>query len=216
MISMCRVVSCVVGRGCLLWPVCSLGKTLSLCPTSFCIPGISWLPIFVPDYTVHPGTFNSFQFVAITNCVAAMNILLWSWWTRKCSSRGFPVGLVVKNLPAMQEMQVQSLGGKIPWRRKWQPTPIFLPWQIPWTEEPRGLQSMESQRVRHDWITKEQPGGSHMPESSEATTIEPVLKTLAVPTAEPMHCNYGNPSTLEPRSVAGRATAVRLCTATRL
>ena len=36
------------------------------------------------------------------------------------------------------------------WRRKWQPTPIFLPWQIPWTEGPRGLQSMESQRVRHD------------------------------------------------------------------
>ena len=29
-----------------------------------------------------------------------------------------------------------------------------------------------------------------MPESSEATTIEPVLKTLAAPSAEPMHCNY--------------------------
>ena len=32
--SMCRVFSCVVGRGCLLWPVCSLGKTVSLCPAS--------------------------------------------------------------------------------------------------------------------------------------------------------------------------------------
>ena len=43
---------------------------------------------------------------------------------------GFPVGLVVKNLPAMQEMretQVRSLGGKIPWRRTWQSTPVFLP-----------------------------------------------------------------------------------------
>ena len=37
--SMCRVFSCVVGRGCLLWPVCSLGKTVSLCPASFCTQG---------------------------------------------------------------------------------------------------------------------------------------------------------------------------------
>ena len=52
--SMCRVVSCVVGRGCLLWAVCSFGKTVSLYPASFCIPrpnlpvtpGISWLPAF--------------------------------------------------------------------------------------------------------------------------------------------------------------------------
>ena len=41
--------------------------------------------------------------------------------------------------------------GKIPWRRKWQPAPVFHAWRIPWTEEPRGLQSMGSQRVRHDW-----------------------------------------------------------------
>ena len=39
---------------------------------------------------------------------------------------------------------------KIPWRRKWQPTPIFLPRESPWTEEPGGLQSIGSQRVGHD------------------------------------------------------------------
>ena len=42
----------------------------------------------------------------------------------------FPSGPVVKNLPAMQETReapVQSLGGMILWRRKWQPTPVFLP-----------------------------------------------------------------------------------------
>ena len=33
----------------------------------------------------------------------------------------------VKRLPAMWETRVRSLGGKIPWRRKWQPTPVFLP-----------------------------------------------------------------------------------------
>ena len=34
---------------------------------------------------------------------------------------------------------------KIPWRRAWQPTPVFLPGESPWTEEPGGLQSMELQ-----------------------------------------------------------------------
>ena len=34
---------------------------------------------------------------------------------------------MVKNLPAMQETQVQSLGQEIPWRREWLPTPVFLP-----------------------------------------------------------------------------------------
>ena len=44
--------------------------------------------------------------------------------------------------------------GKIPGRRKWQPTPVFLPilaWKIPWTEEPGRLQFMGSQRTGHDW-----------------------------------------------------------------
>ena len=45
----------------------------------------------------------------------------------KSVRRAFPGGLVVKNPTAKQEMQVQSLGGKIPWRRKWQPTSVLLP-----------------------------------------------------------------------------------------
>ena len=44
--------------------------------------------------------------------------------------------------------------GKIPWRRAWQPTPVFTPGASPWTEEPGGLQSMGLQRVGHDWATK--------------------------------------------------------------
>ena len=32
----------------------------------------------------------------------------------------------------------------------------ILAWKIPWTEEPGGLQSMGSQRVRHDWVTRQQ------------------------------------------------------------
>ena len=49
----------------------------------------------------------------------------------------------------MQETWV----GKIPWRRKWQPDPA---WEIPWTEEPGGVQFMGPQRVGHDLVTKEQ------------------------------------------------------------
>ena len=39
--------------------------------------------------------------------------------------------------------------GKIPWRRKWQPTPVFLDWKIPWTENPGGLQFMGSHMTRN-------------------------------------------------------------------
>ena len=50
----------------------------------------------------------------------------------------------------MQETWVR----KIPWRRAWQPTPVFLPGESPWTEEPGGLQFTGLQRVRQDWATK--------------------------------------------------------------
>ena len=45
--------------------------------------------------------------------------------------------------------------GKVPWRRKGQPTPAFLPGESPWTEEPGGY-SPGGHRVRHDWETKQQ------------------------------------------------------------
>ena len=47
-------------------------------------------------------------------------------------------------------MQVQSLGREDPLRRKWQPTPVCLPGESPWTEEPGGLQPTGLQRVGHD------------------------------------------------------------------
>ena len=40
---------------------------------------------------------------------------------------GFPGGSVVKNAPAMQKMQVQSLGREDPLEKEWQPTPVSLP-----------------------------------------------------------------------------------------
>ena len=44
--------------------------------------------------------------------------------------------------------------GRFPWRRAWKPTPVSLPGDSLWTEEPGRLQTIGSQRVRHDWVTK--------------------------------------------------------------
>ena len=67
------------------------------------------------------------------------------------ASRGFPGDSVVKDLPAVQEMPVRSLGREDPLEKEMATHSSTLVWRIPWTEEPGGLQFMESQRVRHDW-----------------------------------------------------------------
>ena len=56
----------------------------------------------------------------------------------------------VKNLPAMQETQVQSLGWEDPLEKEMGTHSSILAWKIPWTEEPGRLQSMGLQRVGHD------------------------------------------------------------------
>ena len=57
---------------------------------------------------------------------------------------------MVENLPVMQETQVQSLGWEDPLEKGMTTQSSNLAWRIPWTEEPGGLQSIESQRVGHD------------------------------------------------------------------
>ena len=56
----------------------------------------------------------------------------------------------VKNLPAMQETQVQSLGWEDPLEKEMGTHSSILAWKIPWTEEPGRLQSTGLQRVGHD------------------------------------------------------------------
>ena len=57
---------------------------------------------------------------------------------------------IVKHLPAMQEMWVGSLGGEDPLEKEMAAHSSILAWGIPWTEEPGGILSMGSQRVKHD------------------------------------------------------------------
>ena len=75
----------------------------------------------------------------------------------KGASVDFSGGSVVKNPLEMQETQVQSPGLEDPLEKEMATHSSVLAWEIPWTEEPGGLQSVELQRVEHDWVTKRQP-----------------------------------------------------------
>ena len=59
----------------------------------------------------------------------------------------------VKNLSAVQETGVQSLGWEDPLKKEMATHSSILAWKISWTDGPGGLQSMGSQRVGHDWAT---------------------------------------------------------------
>ena len=63
------------------------------------------------------------------------------------------VAQLVKNLPAMQETWVWSLGWEDPLEKGMATHSSILSWRIPQTEEPGGLQSMWSRRVRYNWAT---------------------------------------------------------------
>ena len=61
---------------------------------------------------------------------------------------------MVKNLPAVQETWVRSLGQKDPLEKKMATHSSILAWEIPWTEGPGELWAMGFQRVRHDLAIK--------------------------------------------------------------
>ena len=95
------------------------------------------------------------------------------WFTSSCSAHGkktherFPrvlffipgtwtslVAQTVKCLSTMRKTWVRSLGREDPLEKEMAIHSSTLAWKIPWTEEPGRLQSMGSQRVRHDWVTE--------------------------------------------------------------
>ena len=68
----------------------------------------------------------------------------------------FLVALTVKNLPAMLETQVRSLGQEDPLEKEMAARSSILAWRIPGTEETGGLQTIGLQRLREDWVTEQQ------------------------------------------------------------
>ena len=88
-------------------------------------------------------------------------VMVNSWWFLQVGrAGGIPkrmhpalVAQMVKNLPTMQEMPVQSLGQEDPLEKGMATHFSILAWRMPRTEEPGELQSMGSQRTGHSWVT---------------------------------------------------------------
>ena len=77
------------------------------------------------------------------------SVLCWHY----SSVSPIPVAQTVKNLTAMQETRVRSLGQEDPLEKGMASHSSILAWRIPWTEEPVGLQSLGLLRVGHNWVT---------------------------------------------------------------
>ena len=84
----------------------------------------------------------------ITQCSHGCDFYWFVWYMMSAL-----VAQRVKNLPAVQETQVQSLGWENLLEEGMATHSSILAWRIPWTEEPGGVQSMGSQRIGHDWAT---------------------------------------------------------------
>ena len=98
------------------------------------------------------------QYSGLKNSMDCVVHIVSKSWTRLSDFHfpvRFPGGLDSKE----STYQCRRLGfdpwvGKIHWRRAWPPTPVFLSGESPWTKMPGRLQSMGSQRVRHNWAAK--------------------------------------------------------------
>ena len=104
----------------------------------------------IPHSQCAPISFSSFHPYSRHRFVFHIFVLFGDHlgeWTSLVAQR-------LKHLPPSGNPGFDPWVGKIPWRRKWQPTPVFLPEESREQEEPGGLQSMGSQRVGHDSLTK--------------------------------------------------------------
>ena len=89
-----------------------------------------------------------------------------AWWASLVSQ-------TVKNLPAMWETWVRSLGWEDPLEKGMATHPSILAWRSPWREKPGGLQFMGSQTVRYKWATKRSVAGSLVGRESCLTQMCP-------------------------------------------
>ena len=96
------------------------------------------------------GNGNPLQCSCLENPRDAQSGLLLSESDPEYPLGAFLVAQIVKNVPAMQETQVQSLGRKDLLEKRMATHSTILAWRIPWTEEPGGLQSMGSKKAGRD------------------------------------------------------------------
>ena len=125
-------------------PAAAAAKSLQSCPTP-CDP----MDCGPPGSSVH-AIFQALvlEWGVIAFSTATPSIFLFMVFLPHRASLVAQTG---KTLPAMQETQVQSLNQEDPLENRMATHSNISAWRIPWTEEPGGLQSVGSQRVRHDW-----------------------------------------------------------------
>ena len=126
--------------------------------------------------------WNTLTFVYNTGWAPSLNVSLTILPEGSCPSffifhwytdlLGFPGDSGGKESPATRETWIQSLGWEEPLEKEMATHSSILAWITPWTEEPGGLQSMRSQRVRHDTA---QHSYRHI---SQATVSMSALSTL--------------------------------------
>ena len=107
-----------------------------------------------------PSWVSAEKLPVLTACHTLGKSSHWlSWWKNRCSLRpeasgqSFPGGSDRRVCLQCGRPRFDSWVGKMFWRKKWQPTPVFLPEKIPWMKEPGGLQFMRLQTIGHDWVT---------------------------------------------------------------
>ena len=123
----------------------------------FHTPWLKWTLVKWTSYAFMP-LYSSFLIFNLTTALPGVKVSAAQkrakvWWlchicTCVCV---FLVFVCIYN----RKTRVWSLGWEDPQRKAWQPIPIFLPGESPWTELPGRLQSMGSQRVRHNWTAKD-------------------------------------------------------------
>ena len=81
------------------------------------------------------------------------------FFSQAAGERSQPGGSAVMNPPARRRLGFDPWVRKIPWRRKWQPTPVFLPGESHGQRSLEGYRPWGRKRVGHDLVTEQQQGG---------------------------------------------------------
>ena len=98
-----------------------------------------------------------------------------------------------KNSPAKQETRFDPWVGKIPWRRKWQQTPVFLPGKLHGPRSLEGYSPWALEKVRHDLATQQQwwnPAGHWMKQEAGEMVEGKVTQALNLGSTHPIHAPY--------------------------
>ena len=123
------------------------GQSCVLVHLASCIPSSSAIMVgggSIPWFAVLEALIHIWRPEIADGCDISCSLI----WLRYFH---FTVGSAVKNPPANKSLRRHKFYpwvGKIPWGRKWQPTPVFLPGESPWTEQPGRIQSIGSQKSR--------------------------------------------------------------------